>query len=83
MIGDRKPTLADMKELQFTTRVINESMRLYPQPPVLIRRALKEDNLDGYTCKVRTSAAHRQCRGLGFQVLRWVFLWVVLCKPSY
>jgi len=51
VIGDRKPTLADMKELQFTTRVINESMRLYPQPPVLIRRALKEDNLDGYTCK--------------------------------
>jgi len=51
VLGDRKPTLADMKELQFTTRVINESMRLYPQPPVLIRRALKEDNLAGYTCK--------------------------------
>ena len=37
MIGDRPVTVEDMKELRFTTRVINESMRLYPQPPVLIR----------------------------------------------
>ena len=36
--GDRKPTIEDMMNLKFTTRVINESMRLYPQPPVLIRR---------------------------------------------
>ena len=25
-----------MMNLKYTTRVINESMRLYPQPPVLI-----------------------------------------------
>ena len=37
MIGDRPVTVRDMTELRFTTRVINESMRLYPQPPVLIR----------------------------------------------
>ena len=37
VIGDRKPSMADLKQLPFTTRVINESMRLYPQPPVLIR----------------------------------------------
>jgi len=37
VIGDRKVTVEDMMELKFTTRVINESMRLYPQPPVLIR----------------------------------------------
>jgi beta-ring hydroxylase len=46
--GDRKPTIEDMMNLKFTTRVINESMRLYPQPPVLIRRALEEVTLDGY-----------------------------------
>jgi len=46
--GDRAPTVADMMELKFTTRVINESMRLYPQPPVLIRRALEAVTLDGY-----------------------------------
>lgn len=47
-IGDRKPTIEDIKNLKFTTRVINESMRLYPQPPVLIRRALEDDVLGGY-----------------------------------
>lgn len=33
------------KELKYTLRCINESMRLYPHPPVLLRRALKEDTL--------------------------------------
>lgn len=47
--GDGKPSFEDIKRLGFTMRVINESMRLYPQPPVLIRRALEEDELAGYT----------------------------------
>lgn len=37
VLGDRKPTFEDWRELRYTTRVINEAMRLYPQPPVLIR----------------------------------------------
>ena len=48
LLGDRKPTIEDIKALRFTTRVINEAMRLYPQPPVLIRRALEDDILGGY-----------------------------------
>eukprot|EP00204_Picochlorum_oklahomense_P000299 CAMPEP_0118797638 /NCGR_PEP_ID=MMETSP1161-20130426/158_1 /TAXON_ID=249345 /ORGANISM="Picochlorum oklahomensis, Strain CCMP2329" /LENGTH=589 /DNA_ID=CAMNT_0006724845 /DNA_START=173 /DNA_END=1942 /DNA_ORIENTATION=+ len=48
VLGDRLPTLEDLKNLKFTTRVINEAMRLYPQPPVLIRRALDDDILGGY-----------------------------------
>ena len=48
VLGDRLPTLEDLKNLKYTTRVINESMRLYPQPPVLIRRALDDDVLGGY-----------------------------------
>lgn len=48
VLGDRKPTLEDVKQLRFTTRVINESMRLYPQPPVLIRRAIEDDVLGGF-----------------------------------
>lgn len=52
VLGDRKPTIQDMRELKFTTRVINESMRLYPQPPVLIRRALQDDMLSDYVIKV-------------------------------
>ena len=51
VIGDRCPTLEDIRALRFTTRVINESMRLYPQPPVLIRRVLEEDTLGGFPLK--------------------------------
>ncbi|THU47879.1 hypothetical protein C4D60_Mb09t20300 [Musa balbisiana] len=48
VLGDRSPTIEDMKKLKYTTRVINESLRLYPQPPVLIRRSLKDDVLGKY-----------------------------------
>ncbi|CAI5463951.1 unnamed protein product [Closterium sp. Yama58-4] len=51
VLGDRQPSIDDFKKLRFTTRVINEAMRLYPQPPVLIRRALEDDVLGGYPIK--------------------------------
>ncbi|MED6158499.1 hypothetical protein PIB30_033318 [Stylosanthes scabra] len=51
VLGDRFPTIEDMKKLRYTTRVINESMRLYPQPPVLIRRSLENDMLGKYPIK--------------------------------
>ncbi|XP_057471820.1 protein LUTEIN DEFICIENT 5, chloroplastic isoform X2 [Actinidia eriantha] len=51
VLGDRFPTIEDMKKLKYTTRVINESLRLYPQPPVLIRRSLDDDMLGKYPIK--------------------------------
>ena len=33
--------------LKYVMRCVNESMRLYPHPPVLLRRALVEDELPG------------------------------------
>ncbi|CAM6102442.1 unnamed protein product [Calypogeia fissa] len=51
VLGDRAPTIEDMKKLRYTTNVINESMRLYPQPPVLIRRSLEDDMLGKYFIK--------------------------------
>ncbi|XP_031403730.1 protein LUTEIN DEFICIENT 5, chloroplastic [Punica granatum] len=51
VLGDRYPTIEDMKKLKYTTRVINESLRLYPQPPVLIRRSLENDVLGNYPIK--------------------------------
>lgn len=33
--------------LKYVMRCVNESMRLYPHPPVLLRRALVEDTLPG------------------------------------
>ncbi|KAK9192741.1 hypothetical protein WN944_003434 [Citrus x changshan-huyou] len=51
ILGDRFPTIEDMKKLKYTARVINESLRLYPQPPVLIRRSLEDDVLGKYPIK--------------------------------
>lgn len=51
VLGDRLPTIDDMKNLKYTTRVINEALRLYPQPPVLIRRSLENDVLGRYHIK--------------------------------
>lgn len=51
ILGDRFPTIEDMKKLKYTARVINESLRLYPQPPVLIRRSLGDDVLGKYPIK--------------------------------
>ncbi|KAJ7978233.1 putative Cytochrome P450 [Quillaja saponaria] len=51
VLGDRLPTIEEMKRLKYTTRVINESLRLYPQPPVLIRRSLEDDVLGEYPIK--------------------------------
>eukprot|EP00897_Mesotaenium_endlicherianum_P006369 jgi/Mesen1/5760/ME000292S04845 len=51
LLGDRHPTIDDLRKLKYTTRVINEAMRLYPQPPVLIRRALEDDRIGGFPIK--------------------------------
>lgn len=48
VLGDRFPTIEDLKNLKYTSRVISESLRLYPQPPVLIRRSLEGDVLGEY-----------------------------------
>ena len=48
VLGERMvPTFADLKQCPYVLRCINESMRLYPHPPVLIRRALMDDKLPG------------------------------------
>ncbi|KAK9809041.1 hypothetical protein WJX72_008327 [[Myrmecia] bisecta] len=45
VVGDRTPGLADMKDLRYLKAILSESLRLYPQPPILIRRALADDVL--------------------------------------
>jgi len=45
--GDDRPNIDQLRALRFTTRVVNESMRLYPQPPVLIRRSVEAGGRGG------------------------------------
>ena len=45
--ADARITMADAMSLGYCMRCINESMRLYPHPPVLIRRASEADTLPG------------------------------------
>ena len=45
VIGDRTPTLDDIKEMKYVRLVIAETLRLYPEPPLLIRRCRTEDKL--------------------------------------
>ena len=39
------PTLADIATVPYLRNIVAESLRLYPQPPILIRRALADDVL--------------------------------------
>ncbi|GLC47475.1 hypothetical protein PLESTF_000433500 [Pleodorina starrii] len=45
VVGDRVPTLDDIKAMPYLRATLGESLRMYPQPPILIRRALSEDTL--------------------------------------
>ncbi|PRW39133.1 cytochrome P450 chloroplastic isoform C [Chlorella sorokiniana] len=45
VVGDRVPTSEDIGRMPYLRMTIAESMRLYPQPPILIRRALGDDVL--------------------------------------
>ena len=45
VVGDRTPNFSDMKDLKYLRLVIAESLRLYPEPPLLIRRCREEDHV--------------------------------------
>ncbi|WP_329101426.1 cytochrome P450 [Micromonospora sp. NBC_01699] len=50
VLGDRLPTVADVPELAYTNRVLEETLRLYPVP-WLERRAAADDTIGGYHVK--------------------------------
>jgi cytochrome P450 len=48
VLGGRVPVLSDLPELEYTTCVIKESMRLFPPVWALARQALEEDEIGGF-----------------------------------
>lgn len=62
VLGQDVPTYESLKQLEYIRLIVVESLRLFPQPPLLIRRTLKPDllpggyngNKDGYAIPVGT-----------------------------
>lgn len=48
VLGGRTPTVEDLPKLTFTTKVIQESMRLYPPIWAMERRAIADDVIGGF-----------------------------------
>mmetsp|Transcript_13496 Transcript_13496/g.29318 ORF Transcript_13496/g.29318 Transcript_13496/m.29318 type:complete len:647 (-) Transcript_13496:233-2173(-) len=45
VVGDRAPTYEDIKNMRYLRLVVAETLRLYPEPPLLIRRCRTENDL--------------------------------------
>ena len=48
VLGERRPTIEDLPRLDYTGRVFNESLRLYPPTWRLVRWAIEECEFGGY-----------------------------------
>ncbi|MCA9836064.1 MAG: cytochrome P450 [Trueperaceae bacterium] len=47
-LGVEEPSLATLKRLPYTLRVIKEALRLYPPAPVYAKDVIEDDVMDGY-----------------------------------
>ncbi|HEX6777123.1 MAG TPA: cytochrome P450, partial [Ktedonobacterales bacterium] len=48
VLGGRVPTVADLEALKYTRMILEEVLRLYPAAPLLSRKAIAADELQGY-----------------------------------
>lgn len=68
VLGNRPPKLEDLVNLSYTYQVIQEAMRLYPPAWGILRRAVDNDSINGYSIKkgtlifISTSNLHRDER---------------------
>lgn len=60
VLAGRPPTLEDLPRLEYTRKVRDESMRLYPPAWLTERKALGEDELGGYRIPAGTTLAITQ-----------------------
>lgn len=45
VVGDRTPTYQDIKDMKLLRLVVAETLRMYPEPPLLIRRCRTQDQI--------------------------------------
>jgi cytochrome P450 len=57
VLGGRAPTFEDLPRLEYTERVLQESMRLYPPAWCLERTAVEDDEIGGYAVPAGTTIA--------------------------
>lgn len=68
VLGDRSPTLEDLRQLRYTRQVFYETLRLFPQPWILGRMAVDDTELGGHIVPkgafvaVATYAIHHSTR---------------------
>ncbi len=88
VLGDRNPTVQDVKDLTLIRCILTETLRLYPAPPLLIRRLLADTTLPkgsgsapsklsrGTDIFINTYSLHRRPdlweRALEFDPDRWL-----------
>jgi cytochrome P450 len=48
VLAGRIPTVEDLPQLNYTRMILEEAMRLYPPAWLVMRRAIQEDEIDGY-----------------------------------
>ncbi|MFC6905709.1 cytochrome P450 [Halalkalicoccus tibetensis] len=81
ILGGETPTMADLPELSYTEQIVEESMRLYPPVPGIVREPVKPDIIGGYeippgaTIRMHQWVVHRDPRWyddpLAFRPERW------------
>lgn len=57
VLQGRTPTLEDIPKLQWTLACLEESMRIYPPVPMLLRATARDDVLAGHKVKAGTTVA--------------------------
>ena len=57
VLSGRIPTTDDLPRLPFTRMILEETMRLYPPGWLLMRRAIEDDEIGGYSIASHTSIA--------------------------
>lgn len=48
VVGDRHPNFEDLRQMEYSDQIINESMRIYPPAWITDRIALEDDEVMGY-----------------------------------